>query len=266
MGTGEHEERTVVVRVCAAPVHTRLAFSGQPCAHYCVLIKGRNIVSDGIKQGQKLDFNFDIHNVLRPHSLDGQFIVFDGFDGTGKTTLSRLAQHHFRSMGREVLMTRSPPRDTLDSPLYKKYMYDLNSRPDINYRGLVATLTGARLQHAHEVILPRLRSGFVVVCDRYVYSAVAHCYSRGLHSERWFRELCSHLPRPDIAVIMDASEDVIRLRLSQRPDGHESYVEEAHTLRCLYAYREISTASGLQLIDTGKGNLEPDEAMIRALA
>jgi dTMP kinase len=223
-------------------------------------------VSGGLKPEDPSVLNFDIHNVLRPHGMDGLFVVLDGFDGTGKTTLSTLIQHHFRSAGREVLMTRSPPRDALDSAQYQKYMYDPSSRSSIDYRGLVAILTGARLQHAHEVILPKLRLGSDVVCDRYVYSAVAHCYSRGLHSERWFRELCSHLPRPDIAVIMDASADVVRQRLSQRPDGHESYIEEAHMRRCLYAYREISTVSGLRLIDTSEGNISPTEAVVQALA
>ncbi len=57
-------------------------------------------------------------------------------------------------------------------------------------------LTGERLQHAHETLLPAIHAGKAVVCDRYVYSAAAHLMARGYAHEPWFLDLCRHLPRP----------------------------------------------------------------------
>lgn len=194
--------------------------------------------------------NFDIHTVLRRHDTDGLFVAVDGFDGTGKSTLVELIAAHLGQAGREVVSTRSPQRETLDHPLYQSYLYRPESRAGIDYRGVVATITGARLQHAHEVVWPALRRGAVVVTDRYVYSAVAHSYSRGLRSELWFRELCRYLPRPDFGFILDAKEATIRARLSSRPNATEAHLEEGHFQACLYAYRNIARAGGLTLVET----------------
>lgn len=97
--------------------------------------------------------------------------------------------------------------------------------------------------------------------DWYVYSVVAYSYSRGLRFEKWFRELCRFLPRPDFGFILDADEDTVRERLPARSGAKEGQLEERHFQACLYAYRQIARASGLPLVRT-EGPVEEQENRI----
>lgn len=178
------------------------------------------------------------------------FIVFDGIDGSGKSTLVDATAHLLDDRGFDVEVTRSPPREAVERPLYLRYLYDPSSRDEIDYRGLIAVLMGERLQHAHEVLVPALRSGIAVVCNRYIYSAAAHLLARGYPHEPWFLDLSTHLPRPTVAFHLTAPLGVLLARLSERGNGPDAHVEDGYFGILHRAYRSVARTNGLISLDT----------------
>src|SRR5271157_97496 len=126
-----------------------------------------------------------------PEDLLGKLIVVEGLDGSGKSTQIRLLQRWL----------------VLEN--YRVYFTEWNSSPivrKVTKRGKKAQLltpTTFSLLHATDFadrferhILPPLRAGYVVLCDRYAYTAFARDAARGC-DPKWVRNIYSFAPRAD---------------------------------------------------------------------
>lgn len=102
----------------------------------------------------------------------GLFITFEGPEGSGKSTLIKVAARYFREQGRSVLLLREPGGTTISEAI-RGILLDRK-----NLRMSVATelflYLAARAQITRERILPALKQGKVVICDRYHDSTVVY--------------------------------------------------------------------------------------------
>ena len=89
----------------------------------------------------------------------------------------------------------------------------------------------ARAQHVAELIRPSLRSGKVVLCDRFTASSVAYQgYARGIDLDtvhRLNRLACGDVS-PDLTVLLDLSPEVGLSRRDDQPDTFESEALDFH--------------------------------------
>lgn len=102
----------------------------------------------------------------------GIFIVFEGGDGVGKSTQSRLLADWLEAQGREVVLTFEPGDTEIGATLR-----DLVLNPawgDVSPRAEALMYAADKAQHLHELVLPALRRGAVVISDRYVDSMLAY--------------------------------------------------------------------------------------------
>jgi len=117
---------------------------------------------------------------LRP--MDGLFITFEGPDGAGKSTQIRLLAEWLRNRGHEVVVTREPGGCKIAEEIRELIL-------DIRHEEMTPVTeallyAAARAQHVEEVILPALREGRTVICDRFIDSSLAYQGSgRGLGME-----------------------------------------------------------------------------------
>lgn len=103
---------------------------------------------------------------------EGVFVVFEGGDGVGKSTQTRLLADRLRGEGHEVVVTFEPGDGQLGAVLR-----DLVLNPkwgDVAARAEALIYAADKAQHLHEVVLPALRRGAVVISDRYVDSMLAY--------------------------------------------------------------------------------------------
>ena len=109
------------------------------------------------------------------------FITFEGTDGTGKTTQIMYLKQYFEAQGREVVVTREPGGMPVAEKIRGLLLDKENVMDDVTEAYLYAA---ARAEHVRGVVLPALREGKVVLCDRYLDSSVAYQgYGRGLGVE-----------------------------------------------------------------------------------
>jgi len=142
---------------------------------------------------------------LDPSSLNlkGKLIVVEGTDGVGRSTQIERLRNWLEINGHGVVET-GWTRSTLMANLIE-LAKEGNTLTRDTFSLLYATDFADRLENQ---IIPSLRSGFIVLSDRYVYTAFARHVVRG-GSKDWIRQVYGFAIIPDITLYL--STDVISL-------------------------------------------------------
>ena len=157
----------------------------------------------------------------------GKFITFEGLDGCGKSTqLEKLAQA-LRERGMEVVTTREPGGTEIGERI-RGLLLDSRTR-SLDPHTEMAMMVASRAQLTGEFILPELKAGRWVLCDRYVDSTEAYQgFGRQLGSQpvlQLHRLLCRDL-WPDLTILMDSDVSPSVHRARQRNRAAASHVDE----------------------------------------
>ncbi len=143
-------------------------------------------------------------------------ITFEGIEGSGKTTLIAALAQDLRSGGASVLVTREPGGTALGDAVRGIFL-DPAFRIDPIAEAFL--INGARAQHTSELIAPALKTGTIVLCDRFFDATVAYQgYGRGLDVEMLIR-LCLAATQsiaPDLTFLLDISPELSHERVRAR--------------------------------------------------
>ncbi len=149
----------------------------------------------------------------------GTFIVVDGPDGAGKTTLVRRLASRLRAAGHEVLEVRQPGGTPVAEAARAAALdLDMHASPLAELFLMLA----ARADQVEKVMRPALERGQVVLSDRYDLSTEAYQIAgRGLPRDRVMgaNELATDGLRPDLTIVLDLPAEVGLKR--QAHDGKE---------------------------------------------
>jgi len=102
----------------------------------------------------------------------GLFITFEGIDGCGKTTQLILLEKHLRSKNIRPLVTREPGGNRLSEKI-RSLVLDPGNR-DMGKKTELLLYLASRAQHVSEAILPALKKGRTVLCDRFSDATIAY--------------------------------------------------------------------------------------------
>ena len=149
--------------------------------------------------------------------MKGLFLTFEGVDGCGKSTQMRMLGEYLRERGVDCLTTREPGGCPVSEQIREILLNVENG--DMNDETEALLYAAARAEHIDHVILPALRAGKVVLCDRYLDSSIAYQgYARGLGVEavlafnRYALERCM----PDVTFFFDFTPEEARVRKRKR--------------------------------------------------
>jgi dTMP kinase len=153
------------------------------------------------------------------------FITFEGGEGCGKSTHSRLLKRYLESKGYKVVLTFEPGGTHIGRFLRKMLLKGaiLNSR----YSELLL-FAADRAEHVKNVIMPALNAGTMVICDRFIDSTTA--YQQGGRKidktiVRLINKLSSGGLVPDITFLLDV-EPKIGIRRGTRHTGKDKFESE----------------------------------------
>ena len=147
----------------------------------------------------------------------GHFIVFEGVDGSGTTTQSRLLASYLSEAGLPVTLTREPGGTPVAEKI-RQFVLD-PSLEGISPTSELFLYAASRSQHVEEVLLPSLNRGNIVICDRYVASSLAYQgYGRELDLEKikQVNRLAVGECLPDATVYLILPVEVAWARLRRR--------------------------------------------------
>jgi len=154
----------------------------------------------------------------------GKFITLEGIEGVGKTTNRNYIRQLLEQAGKSCIETREPGGTPLGEALRELLLEHQHEGMSADAELLM--MFAARAEHLHKVILPALRTGKVVLCDRFTEATYAYQGGgRGLNDkkiadlENWVQGDL----RPDLTIILDAPVALGRQRAGQRsrPDRIE---------------------------------------------
>jgi dTMP kinase len=160
----------------------------------------------------------------------GFLVTIDGPAGVGKTTVAALAGARLAGLGVPAIVTRQPS-DSAMGELARASTYDLHGLP------LSFLMAADRYHHQDHVVAPALEAGQVVVCDRYVTTALVLDQLDGADPE-FIWSIYRYLRWPDLAVILIGDPAVCRARAAGRglySRFQEGGADAAKTEAALYA-------------------------------
>lgn len=110
---------------------------------------------------------------------NGIFITLEGPEGAGKTTILTMLHKQLKQEGYQVVVTREPGGIAISEQIRQVLLNKENTMMDERTEALL--YAAARRQHLVEKVIPALKEGAIVLCDRFVDSSLAYQgYARGL--------------------------------------------------------------------------------------
>lgn len=100
------------------------------------------------------------------------FISFEGPDGSGKSTVSKLVKEKLEKDGISLILTREPGGSKIAEQIRNVILDKENTALDARAEALL--YAASRRQHLVETIIPALKEGKLVLCDRFVDSSLAY--------------------------------------------------------------------------------------------
>lgn len=173
-----------------------------------------------------------------PHGLPGLFVALEGGDGAGKSTQVTLLCRALEQSGHTVVRAREPGGTPIGEKVRALVLE--HGHGDIDARTEALLFAASRAALVHQVIVPTLERGDVVVCDRYIDSSVAYQGAgRGLGTRAvldmnlWATDGL----RPDLTVLLDVDPAegrsrrtagaAVEDRLESEPDGFHASIRAA---------------------------------------
>ena len=152
----------------------------------------------------------------------GLFITFEGPEGSGKSTHSRLLCDFLRKKGHKVLYTREPGGTLISEEIRKILLDPKNKGMDVVCEMLL--YIAARAQIIKEKILPALKAGKIVVCDRFTDATLVYQgYAGGidLKTIKAINSIATKGISPGITFLLDIEAKKGLLRSGKNKDRME---------------------------------------------
>lgn len=144
------------------------------------------------------------------------FITLEGIDGSGKTTIAKMLKDSMTQKGFKVLLTREPGGDPLSEKIRHMILDDQNSPTPWTETLLYVA---ARKQHLDKIIIPALKEGKVVICDRFMDSTSAyqgHARNIGMADVDELQNIVLGPTKPDLTIFFDITPKEAQARLISR--------------------------------------------------
>jgi dTMP kinase len=184
------------------------------------------------------------------------FIVFEGIDGSGKSTQIRLLEAFLTARGHKVLRTAEPS----DGPAGKLIRQVFSGAYPADDRVVAGLFVADRLEHilhAETGMRKALDEGFTVLCDRYYLSSYAY---QGVHMPlEWVMQansLAASLLKPDLHIYLDLAPEKALERIRKGREDRELYetMENLSKVHALYAQliQELIDSENILRVDADR--------------
>jgi len=197
------------------------------------------------------------HNSLE---AKGYLIVIEGIDGTGKSTQATMLAEALRKSGREVVQSFEPT----NGPWGKK-LRDSATTGRLSIEDELEYFINDRREHVEQLIIPTIKSGGIVILDRYYFSTMAYQGARGIDPEVIRVKNETFAPQPDTLIILDLDVDIALQRIGVR-DGQANEFEKRESLDfCRKLFLSLKDETYAYVIDANTEITEVNASVMAAV-
>lgn len=166
----------------------------------------------------------------------GKFITFEGSEGCGKSTQSKLLSAYLKSKGYSVLYLREPGGTKISEKI-RGILLDAKNHA-MSFVCEMLLYMSARAQIVEQIIKPALKQGKIVISDRFLDSTLAYQgYGLGMDISviKDIGDIATQGIKPDLTVLLDVPlekglkyRDGVKDRIEQRPLAYHSRVRKGY--------------------------------------
>ncbi|KEI06744.1 dTMP kinase [Clostridium botulinum] len=146
----------------------------------------------------------------------GVFITLEGPDGSGKTTIVKMIEKYLKENNVDYISTREPGGINISEQIREIILDTKNTEMDARTEALL--YVASRRQHLAERVIPALKLGKIVICDRFIDSSLAYQgYARGIGIDEVMsiNEFAIDGYMPNLTLYLDIEPEIGLKRISQ---------------------------------------------------
>ncbi len=175
-------------------------------------------------------------------------ICVEGIDGSGKSTQLAILRDWLRSKGLDVIFTEWNSSELISQTTKKAKKKNLLSPRTFSL--LHAVDFADRLE---QIIIPALKAGFIVLADRYVYTAFARDVARGV-DKNWVRNMYGFAVKPDLTLYysINAETSLERICANRTPSFYEAGMDlklSNNPYKSYVIFQNMVNAEYLQMVE-----------------
>jgi len=174
---------------------------------------------------------------------NGLFLVFEGTDGAGTTTQTKILKHHLVKKGYKVLLTSEPSTEFIGTTIRQI----LNARivaknsESIDSRTIALLFAADRMDHLQNIILPAMKKGYIVISDRYKLSSFVY-QGKFTGDESWVETVNKYAKEPDMTFFIDIDGEKAFERISKNRPSLDIFEKKEYVVDIANRYRDIFKA------------------------
>ncbi len=165
---------------------------------------------------------------------NGRFIVLEGIDGCGKTTIAKLLAAKLRKAGKKVIVTGEPTNGPIGKKIHDILRGTLPMPQPVDFQKLYIA---DRLEHTKRIIKPALAKGMIVICQRYALSTFAYGTAFGVS-----QTALQHIfIKPDMTFLLDLSGKEAMKRITKRGNEQEYFEKQQRLEKIRATYQKLAS-------------------------
>jgi len=169
----------------------------------------------------------------------GCLIVFEGIEGSGKTTASVNLQKYLTSRGYKAKWTREPTRSKIGMLIEDI----LTGQMAVAEEAIPLLFAADRADHTKRIIMPWIKRGYIVIGDRYLHSSLAYQKSgmEKAFNPDWLKKINKYALDPNLIIFLDISpeEGLSRIGKGQRIQDDKFFEDLEAQKKIREAYHEL---------------------------
>jgi len=183
----------------------------------------------------------------------GKFIVFEGIDGSGKSTQIRMISNRIQEQNLQVYTTFEPTAGPIGSLIRQM----LSGKIKTDQRTLAFLFAADRMDHLvneENGIRKKIDKGELVLCDRYYFSSYA--YHAQYMDMEWVihaNSLNAEILRPDLTIFIDVEPEICLERIKNNRSDFEMYekidIMKKVRMNYLKAFEQLKDLEKIVVID-----------------
>jgi len=187
----------------------------------------------------------------------GYFIVFEGVDGSGKSTQIELLSEKLRKAGVDHIIEREPSSGAIGR-LIRQYAEAGERYMAAETEALL--FNADRFEHARR-IETYLNEGITIICDRFFHSTLAYQGGSGVDLS-WLKSLQRFTLKPDLVILLDIDPDASLIRVSGR--SLTVFENNIYLRKVRKLYLQFAEAGEMIRVDTNR-TVDEVESDVRRL-
>lgn len=165
----------------------------------------------------------------------GILLVFEGIDGSGKSTQAGFLQEKLQNKGFEAVSFQEPSKSRWGREIKKKALY----HESLSAEEELELFLKDRKENVENNLKPALEKRKVVILDRYYYSTIAYQGARGIDPERIKRINEKFAPKPDLVFILDIDAGTGLKRIKDRKEKEKLFEREDYLVKVRQIFKRF---------------------------